>query len=57
MQGTLGRLSKETKRGHCIEANGNSFETINKSAKVLGVTIRGNLKWNDHVDNITVKAS
>ena len=56
MQGTLGRLSKETKRGHCNEANGNSFETI-KSAKVLGVTIRGNLKWNDHVDNITVKAS
>ena len=56
VQGTLGRLSKETKRGHYIEANGNSFETI-KSAKVLGVTIRGNLKWNDHVDNITVKAS
>ena len=35
VQGTLGRLSKETKRGHCIEANGNSIETI-KSAKVLG---------------------
>ena len=50
VQGTLGRLSKETKRGHCIEANGNSIETI-KSAKVLGVTIRGNLKWNDHIDN------
>ena len=56
VQGTLGRLSKETKRGHCIEANGNSIETI-KSAKVLGVTIRGNLKWNDHIDNISVKAS
>ena len=56
VQGTLGRLSKETKRGHCIEANGNFFETI-KSAKVLGVTIRGNWKWNDHIDNITVKAS
>ena len=39
-----------------IEACGNSFETI-KSAKVLGVTLRGDLKWNDYVDNITVKAS
>ena len=56
VQGTLGRLSKETKRGHCIEANGNSLETIN-SAKVVGITIRGDLKWNNHVDNSTVKGS
>ena len=43
-------------RGRVIEANGNAFETI-KSAKVLGVIIRIDLKWNDHVDNITVKAN
>ena len=28
-----------------------------KSAKILGVTVRNDLKWNDHVDNITAKAS
>ena len=39
-----------------IEANGNSFETI-KSAKVLCVAIKGDLKLHYHVDNITVKAS
>ena len=39
-----------------LKANGNAFE-IGKSAKILGVTIRNDLKWNDHVDNITAKAS
>ena len=53
---TPNRLSNETERGRVIEANGNAFETI-KSAKVLGVIIRIDLKWNDHVDNITVKAN
>ena len=56
VQGTPNRLSNETERGRVIEANGNAFETI-KSAKVLGVIIRIDLKWNDHVDNITVKAN
>ena len=39
-----------------LKANGNAFE-IGKSAKILGVTVRNDLKWNDHVDNITAKAS
>jgi len=39
-----------------LEANGNAFEIV-KSAKILGVTVRNDLKWNDHVDNITTKAS
>ena len=39
-----------------LKANGNAFENV-KSAKILGVTIRNELKWNEHVDNITVKAS
>ena len=56
VQGTPNRLSNETERGRVIEANGNAFETI-KSAKVQGVIIRIDLKWNDHVDNITVKAN
>lgn len=47
---------RKTSEDTVIEANGNSFETI-KSAKVLSVTVRGDLKWNDRVDNITVKAS
>lgn len=37
-------------------ANGTTFKIV-KSAKILGVTLRGDLKWNDHVDNITAKAS
>ena len=57
VQGTPNRLSNETERGgRVIEANGNASETI-ISAKVLGVIIRIDLKWNDHVDNITVKAN
>ena len=36
--------------------NGNAFEIV-KSAKILDVTVRNDLKWNDHVDNITAKTS
>lgn len=32
------------------------FEVV-KSAKILGVTVREDLKWNEHIDIITVKAS
>ena len=39
-----------------LKANGNAFDIV-KSAKILGVTVRNDLKWNDHVDNITAKAS
>ena len=39
-----------------LKANGNAFEIV-KSAKILGVNVRNDLKWNDHVDNITAKAS
>ena len=35
-----------------LEANGNVFEIV-KSAKILGVTVRNDLKWIDHVDDIT----
>ena len=39
-----------------LEANGNAFEIV-KSAKILGVTIRNDLKWINHVEEITMKAS
>ena len=39
-----------------LEANGNAFEIV-KSAKILGVTVRNDLEWIDHVDDITMKAS
>ena len=39
-----------------LETNGEVIETV-KSAKILGVTVRNDLKWNDHVGNITEKAS
>ena len=32
------------------------FEQVS-NAKILGVTIRQDLKWNDHIDNITAKAA
>ena len=32
-----------------LKANGNAFEIV-KSAKILGVTARNDLKWKDHVD-------
>ena len=39
-----------------LEAKGNVFEIV-KSAKILGVTVRNDLKWIDHVDETTMKAS
>ena len=39
-----------------LKANGNAFEIV-KSAKIVDVTVRNDLKWNDHVDDITAKAS
>ena len=39
-----------------LEANGNAFEIV-KSAKILGITVRSDLKWIDHENNITMKAS
>ena len=32
------------------------FEQVS-TAKILGVTFRQELKWNDHIDNITAKAA
>ena len=39
-----------------LESEGKQFEVV-KSAKILGLTVRDNLKWNDHIYNVTVKAS
>ena len=39
-----------------LESEGKQFEVV-KSAEILGLTVRDNLKWNDHIDNVTVKAS
>ena len=33
-----------------------SMLEVVKSAKILGLTVRDDLKWNDHVNNVTVKA-
>ena len=38
-----------------LKASGNAFEIV-KSAKILGVIVRNDLKWIDHVDHITMKA-
>ena len=37
-----------------LESEGKQFEVV-KLAKILGLTIRDDLKWNDHIDNVTVK--
>ena len=39
-----------------LEVNGNAFEIV-KSSKILGVTMWNDLKWIDHVEEITMKAS
>ena len=39
-----------------VEVNGQSLERVS-TAKILGVTFRNDLKWNDHVDLITSKAA
>ena len=39
-----------------VELDGFVFERVN-SAKVLGVTISDDFKWNDHISNVTSKAA
>lgn len=39
-----------------VEINDQCFEVV-KSAKILGVTVTDDLKWNSHVGNIVLKAS
>ena len=39
-----------------VELDGLAFESVN-SAKVLGVTIRDDFKWNDHIFNVTSNAA
>ena len=40
-----------------LESKAKQFEVV-KSAKILaGLTVRDDLKWNDHINNVTVKAS
>ena len=41
---------------HITIDNDQSFQVV-QSAKILGVTISGNLKWNAHIENVTTKAS
>ena len=48
---------KKTPLSYCpIKIDGVEFERVS-FAKVLGVTISNDLKWNDHVDTITSKAA
>ena len=49
-------FSKKCGASTPLESEGKQFEVV-KSAKILGLTIRDDLKWNDHIDNVTVKAS
>ena len=49
-------FSKNFQDTDSIKANGIAFEIV-KSAKILGLTVRNDLKWNDHLDNVTAKAS
>ena len=39
-----------------VISDGLEFEQVS-TAKILGVTFRKDFKWNDHIDNITVKAA
>ena len=39
-----------------VEVDGLTFERVS-SAKVLGITLRNDLKWNDHIEIITLKAA
>ena len=39
-----------------IVSDGLEFEQVS-SAKITGVTFRQDLKWSNHIDNITAKAS
>lgn len=49
-------FSRHRHTDDAITANDQAFEVV-QSAKILGVTIRQDLKWNDHVNCITHKAS
>ena len=46
----------EKKATWTLFSYGSAFEIV-KSAKILGVTIKNELKWNDQVHNITAKVS
>ena len=39
-----------------VEVDGLNFERVS-STKVLGITLRNDLKWNDHIEIITLKAA
>ena len=49
-------FSRQQRKDNAIAVNGHAFEVV-KSVKILGVILRQDLKWNDHVDGITCKAS
>ena len=46
----------EEKATWTLFSYGSAFEIV-KSAKILGVTVKNDLTWNDQVYNITAKAS
>jgi hypothetical protein len=49
--------SKRTPTSYAqLDVNGLNFERLS-SAKILGMSVRNDLKWNDHVEVITTKAS
>lgn len=48
---------KRSPRCHSpIVSDGLEFEQVS-TANILGVTFRQDLKWNDHIDNVTAKAA
>ena len=49
-------FSKQQRTDDAIIVDGQTLEVV-KSAKILGVTVRNDLKWYEHVDIITKKAS
>ena len=53
----LGKCFKRSPPSYApVISDGLEFEQVS-TAKILGVTIRQDLKWNDHIDNITAKAA
>ena len=60
MQGASGARASCSKRSPPsyapVISDGLEFEQVS-TAKILGVTFRQDLKWNDHIDNITAKAA
>ena len=49
-------LQRNSNRFPPIEINGKPLEVVDE-AKLLGLTITSNLKWNSHVNNIVLKSS